>query len=109
MRRCPTAKTTARCRDRRTTAKPRRYPVTGELGAGGMGLVYRVQDRSLERELAAKVLRRDDPRSLDKFILEAKITGLLEHPNIVPIHELGTDKDGQHSRADDYGDPRDMR
>jgi len=74
-----------------------------------MGLVYRVQDRSLERELAAKVLRRDDPRSLDKFILEAKITGLLEHPNIVPIHELGTDKDGQHSRADDYGDPRDMR
>jgi len=73
-----------------------RYPVTGELGAGGMGLVYRVEDRTLERDLAAKVLRADDQASLDKFILEAKITGLLEHPNIVPIHELSTAADGRH-------------
>ena len=69
-----------------------RYPISGRLGAGGMGEVLHVRDDHLGRELAAKVMRSDhaeDPVQLRKFLQEARITGQLEHPNIVPIHELG--------------------
>ncbi|MBI4614535.1 MAG: serine/threonine protein kinase, partial [Planctomycetes bacterium] len=75
-----------------------RYPVTGSLGKGGMGEVLLVEDPELGRDLAAKVIRgtgHADGRLLEKFLLEAKITGRLEHPNIVPVHELGTAPDGR--------------
>jgi len=62
-----------------------RYPVTGRLGAGGMGDVLQVHDLDIGRELAAKVIRGEaDSKALAKFILEAQITGQLEHPNVVP-------------------------
>ncbi len=71
-----------------------RYPVTGQLGAGGMGQILQVWDENLGREMAAKVIKgRTDPLVLDKFIREAQITGQLEHPNIVPTHELGLTPD----------------
>jgi len=73
-----------------------RYPVTGHLGAGGMGEVLQVHDPDIGRELAAKVIRgRADPKALAKFILEAQVTGQLEHPNVVPMHELGMTEDGR--------------
>ncbi|MBI4616090.1 MAG: tetratricopeptide repeat protein [Planctomycetes bacterium] len=69
-----------------------RYPVLGTIGKGGMGKVLLVRDPELGRELAAKVALGGasvDRRHLEKFLLEAQVTGQLEHPNIIPLHELG--------------------
>lgn len=76
---------------------PDRYQVQGLVGKGGMGAVYRVLDRSLLRHSALKVLHREmarEERHLRRFVDEAQITGQLDHPNIVPIHELGRDETG---------------
>jgi len=71
------------------------YPVEGELGAGGMGQVLLVRDPALGRQVAAKVmLRRGDEVLRAKFVQEARLTGSLEHPHIVPVHELGATPDG---------------
>ena len=70
-----------------------RYELRKELAQGGMGIVYVGCDAELERELAVKVSKLgigEDPR----FALEAKVLGQLAHPNIVPIHAMGTDEDG---------------
>ncbi len=75
-----------------------RYEVAGSLGRGGMGEVLLVKDPEIGRELAAKVIlpgRSDGRRALEKFLLEAQVTGQLEHPNIVPVHELGLAPDGR--------------
>lgn len=69
------------------------YEVLGPLGAGGMGEVYRARDRRLGREVAVKVLHpaiRADPERLTRFETEARITGSLDHPNILAIHDVGT-------------------
>ena len=72
------------------------FRVEGELGRGAMGVVMQVTDDRLRRRLALKVLLRpDDHRAATRFVEEAQITGQLEHPNIVPVHELGTDADGR--------------
>jgi formylglycine-generating enzyme required for sulfatase activity len=85
----------------------RRYVREGEIGRGGMGAVFRVQDRRLERALAMKVIlgqTREDvaggtpsiaPRTLSRFLNEARITSQLDHPGIVPVHELGLDEQGR--------------
>ncbi|MBN4055061.1 serine/threonine protein kinase [Acidimicrobium ferrooxidans] len=71
-----------------------RYTITGHLGAGGMGEVLQVRDEDVGREMAAKViLGAATGPALAKFIQEAQITGQLEHPNIVPMHELGMTED----------------
>jgi hypothetical protein len=76
-----------------------RYEVGDELGSGGMGVVRRVTDRVLGRELAMKVIQPVEPRRrarlLRRFLEEAEVIGRLEHPGIVPIHELGLDSQGQ--------------
>ncbi len=73
-----------------------RYPITGVLGEGGMGQVLRVRDEDIGREMAVKVIRgQASPQMLAKFVREAQITGTLEHPNIVPMHELGMTDEGQ--------------
>ncbi|MBI4615366.1 MAG: tetratricopeptide repeat protein [Planctomycetes bacterium] len=68
-----------------------RHLVLGELGAGGMGKILLVRDPELNRELAAKVIlgRSQEAGLLQKFLVEAQVTGQLEHPNIIPVHELG--------------------
>ncbi len=69
-----------------------RYEFRDVIGFGGVGVVYRVYDKVLDRELALKVLRdhlRDDPHAQRRLIREAQLTGQLQHPNIVPVHELG--------------------
>lgn len=75
-----------------------RYAVEGELGKGGMGVVLRVFDRDLRRRLAMKVLPdalRDRGDRLVRFLEEAQVNGQLDHPGIVPVHELGLDADGR--------------
>ncbi|MCA9319529.1 MAG: protein kinase, partial [Planctomycetes bacterium] len=69
-----------------------------ELGRGGMGVVHReLQDR-LERNVAVKRIRpdrSDDPRMIERFLAEARINGMLDHPNVVPVHELHDDEEGR--------------
>ena len=75
-----------------------RPDVVGPVARGGMARVDAVDDRSLGRRSAMKVIRRelgDHDSSLGLFIREAHITGQLEHPNIVPVHELGVGPDGR--------------
>ena len=66
------------------------------LGGGGMGEVYRARDPRLGREVAIKVLPEHlahDPEALARFQREAKAVAALSHPNILAIHDLGTDHD----------------
>ena len=81
---------------KRVTAHSARYVTVDEIGSGGMGTVVRSLDRQLQREVAMKVLR-DGASSEQKqrFMAEARLTGLLEHPNIIPVHELGYDDSGE--------------
>lgn len=70
------------------------YP---ELGRGGMGRVHPATDRNLLRHVALKRLDpkwAKEPMYRDGFVAEAQMTGQLEHPNIVPVHELALDAYG---------------
>lgn len=60
------------------------------LGKGGLNLVYRARHRGLEREVAVKRVRPDQDRPEVRQLLlrEARVTGSLEHPGVVPIHDL---------------------
>ena len=76
----------------RRTKKDGRYLVEKEIARGGMGVVLRAVDCDIRREVAVKyLLDQADSGKKARFIEEAQITGQLEHPNIVPIHELGVD------------------
>src|SRR5947209_6280876 len=72
-----------------------RYRVERTLGEGGMGTVYAAFDAELQRKVAVKVLRRthDRNRRCDRAVREARAMALLSHPNIVVVHEVGTDPD----------------
>jgi len=68
-----------------------RFVLRGELGRGGMGAVHEAFDPELLRHVAIKVISdpdRCEPRHVARFVAEAQITGQLDHPNIVPVHEL---------------------
>jgi serine/threonine-protein kinase len=65
-----------------------RYRLTGELGRGGMGIVFRGEDSLIGREVAIKTLTQATPELRERFYLEAR-SGILSHPNIVTIYELG--------------------
>ena len=92
-----------------------RYKLKGEIARGGQGAILRVWDEDLRRNLAMKVIlgsadgssteaiRPDavrattpavDSRTLARFLEEAQVTGQLDHPGIVPVHELGLDSQG---------------
>jgi len=71
-----------------------RFEVGEELGRGGMGRVVVATDTVLEREVAIKHALVDDEAGLRRFQREAKITAKLEHPSIVPIHDVGVDEEG---------------
>ncbi len=68
-----------------------------ELGRGGMGRIHPAMDRNLLRPVALKYLDAElskVPMYTDGFVAEAQITGQLEHPNIVPVHELAISPSG---------------
>ena len=75
-----------------------RYNMLGLIGKGGMGEVYRVFDRHLKRPLALKVIQSsvlENPDLVARFREEAQTTAQLQHPGIVPIHDMGTLPDGR--------------
>jgi len=75
-----------------------RYQRLDRLGKGGMGDVQLVKDTRIARDVAMKLLRpqyRDQPGFRERFLFEARLQGQLEHPSIVPVHELGVTADGE--------------
>ena len=73
-----------------------RYERGREIGRGGMGKILEAVDKPLRRSVALKVLvRLGDEESQKRFIREARITGELQHPSIVPVHELNVDEKGE--------------
>lgn len=73
------------------------YAVEKVLGHGGMGVVYRARQLSLNREVALKLLPSGglDPEFAERFTREAQITARLDHPGIVPVYEMGYDARGR--------------
>ena len=81
-----------------TTVPSPRFEILVRHAEGGLGQVYRAIDRELGREVALKTIREeraDDLESQARFALEGKITGMLEHPGIVPIYGMGRDAEGR--------------
>ena len=73
-----------------------RYRVQRRIGKGGMGEVMAARDEQIGREVAIKRMRAANPseRAIQRFLREASVQGRLEHPAIVPVHEIGRDTDG---------------
>jgi hypothetical protein len=81
-----------------------RYRLDGEIARGGMGAILKVWDEDLRRTLAMKVILGGGDQTADgggdgvrlnRFLDEARITGQLDHPGVVPVHELGVDPTGR--------------
>jgi formylglycine-generating enzyme required for sulfatase activity/serine/threonine protein kinase len=84
-----------------------RYEIEGEIARGGMGAILRAWDEDLRRHLAMKVVldgsttpgktgtAPEEARTIARFLEEAQVTGQLDHPGIVPVHELGIDSEGR--------------
>jgi len=76
------------------------YRILSKLGEGGMGEVYRAHDEKLDRDVAIKVLPEEVARTrdrLDRFEREAEAVDRLDHPNILAIHDFGSDEDVTYS------------
>src|SRR5262245_66610247 len=74
-----------------------RYRLVQRIGRGGMGSVYLAEDDSLARRVALKVLDVDDARGelAERLVREARVLARLEHPGIVPVHDVGRLADGR--------------
>jgi len=74
----------------------RKYDIGGIIAQGGMGAIVDAQEKLLRRKVAMKVmLTSGSQEALARFVEEAQVTGQLEHPNIVPVYELGVDEQEQ--------------
>ncbi|HEY3105137.1 MAG TPA: protein kinase [Pyrinomonadaceae bacterium] len=88
-----------------------RYEIRSKLGAGGMGEVYLAQDVTLDRNVALKVLPEDvasNRQRMQRFVQEAKAASALNHPNIITIHEIGTEP-GAHFMVTEFIDGENLR
>ncbi len=73
------------------------YELLKVLGEGGMGVVYDARQTSIDRNVAVKMLKAksaDNQKQRAKFLAEAVVTGELDHPNIVPIYDVGSNSEG---------------
>src|SRR5436190_3276139 len=74
------------------------YEIQEKLGEGGMGVVYRAKHTQLNRVVALKMTllgQLAGPENIQRFLMEASAVASLDHPNIVPVYEIG-EQDGQH-------------
>lgn len=80
---------------RRGTLVAGRYEVIEELGQGGMGKVFRVEDKKIKAEIALKLIRPDismDQKTIERFGNELRMTRMISHPNVCRMFDLGEDK-----------------
>jgi serine/threonine protein kinase len=73
-----------------------KYEVQEKIGEGGMGIVYKANQRSMNRVVALKILSPKysvRPRFVEQFIREARAAGQLNHPNIIQVHDVSTEND----------------
>ncbi len=94
----PTSDRTATLSVGSATSDGQRFHVLRPHARGGLGVVFVALDRELNREVALKQIldsHADDPVSRQRFLLEAEVTGGLEHPGIVPVYGLGTYASGR--------------
>jgi serine/threonine protein kinase/WD40 repeat protein len=76
--------------------RERKYEISGTIGQGSMGAVLSAREATTHRTVAMKVMLANiSEGDVVRFIAEAQITSQLEHPNIVPVHEVGVDEHGQ--------------
>ena len=76
--------------------REKKYDIGGMVAQGGMGAILNAKETTTERTVAMKVmLDSNSPDDLTRFLNEAKVTAQLEHPNVVPVHELSVDENGQ--------------
>ena len=78
-------------------AGPVDFEIRQKLGAGGMGVVYAAHQASVNREVALKMVKPEHEASAsaaEALMSEAVVTGCLDHPNVVPVYDLGVDGDG---------------
>src|SRR6266496_901791 len=82
---------TTRPKKRRIAALRDRYLIEGELGSGGMAIVYRAIDRKLERPVALKVMRPEVAAAMgtERFLSEIAIAAKLQHPHILSLIDSG--------------------
>jgi len=81
-----------------TDASPGDFKLLRLIGEGGMATVYSARQTSVDRNIALKLIHSDrekDDKLKAAFIAEAVVTGDLDHPNIVPVHDLGQTQDGR--------------
>ena len=76
------------------TVEPRLddFEIIREIGRGGMGIVYEAKNRSLGRRVAVKVLTNAaglDEAARKRFLHEARVAALIDHPNVVPVFQVG--------------------
>ena len=81
-----------------------RYQILKEMGSGAMGIVYLARDPLIDRQIALKTLRLEREAPLDgektqlqRFLDEARSAGILSHPNIVTVHDISGDGNGDRS------------
>jgi serine/threonine-protein kinase len=87
------------------------YRIVAELGRGGMGIVYKAHEESLNRFVAIKVLGEhltEDPGHVERFLREARSAASLNHPNIVQIYAV-SEEDGRHFFAMEYVSGRSLQ
>ena len=71
-----------------------RYRIRGELGRGGMGIVYEAEDTKLNRQVALKTHQIGSPAARAQLLIEAQAMAMLSHPNVVAVHDVGEFDDG---------------
>ncbi|MEO6741950.1 MAG: protein kinase [Chthoniobacteraceae bacterium] len=82
----------------RAILEGKKYKVLGTIGRGGMGVVHQARDLRIVRNVAMKVIKTSSQFSKEnvlRFVDEAQLTGQLQHPNIIPVYELGLDEYGE--------------
>lgn len=73
-----------------------KYRIGAEIASGGMGRILEADDPYIRRKIAIKILQdKQSDEEKARFLEEAQLTGQLEHPNIVPVHDLGFTEDGK--------------